>query len=331
MGRQTRGADRNSPAHGAAPRHFATIYGQGTGFAPADQVCQLAAAGSTPTRADGCRQEPIGCRQEPCVKHNGAKRRRGPSMYEMEGPRLRPAALASRLLGRRALRGARLASLASRLLRCRVLRDATGVRFPTSAPVAWPFRRSRGFPRADPVFSGERFLLPIGWAAQALSARTSRFFCRPQDIWRLSPVHGNFPPRRPQVVHRSCGYWPAHCHWGPVTGPVTVGPAAMGPETVGCRRPEHQVFFAPTASWRRGLSEAPTPGWSHPVREEATDVARPRPASAGRPGAADRGQETQPGQDSRDHGRGRAGERGHRRWRRRQPARVRARDDGTAE
>ena len=68
-------------------------------------------------------------------------------MYEMEGPRLRPAALASRLLGRRALRGARLASLANRLLRCRVLRDATGVRFPTSAPVAWLFRRSQGFPR----------------------------------------------------------------------------------------------------------------------------------------------------------------------------------------
>jgi hypothetical protein len=32
-------------------------------------------------------------------------------MYEMEGPRLRPAALASRLLGRRVLRGACLAAL----------------------------------------------------------------------------------------------------------------------------------------------------------------------------------------------------------------------------
>jgi hypothetical protein len=67
-------------------------------------------------------------------------------MYEMEGPRLRPAALASRLLGRRALRDARLAALANRLLRCRVLRGTTGVKFPTSAPVARPFHRSLGFP-----------------------------------------------------------------------------------------------------------------------------------------------------------------------------------------
>ena len=38
------------------------------------------------------------------------------------------------------------AALASRLLRCRVLRGATGVRFPPSAPVARPFHRSLGFP-----------------------------------------------------------------------------------------------------------------------------------------------------------------------------------------
>jgi hypothetical protein len=85
-------------------------------------------------------------------------------MYEMEGPRQRPAALASRLLGRhvprdaclaalanrllgrRVLLGGCLAALANRLLRCRVLRGATGVRFPTSAPVSRPFHRSLGFP-----------------------------------------------------------------------------------------------------------------------------------------------------------------------------------------
>ena len=67
-------------------------------------------------------------------------------MYEMEGPRLRLAALASRLLDRRALRGARHAALANRLLRCRVLRGATCVSFPTSAPVARRFRRSLGLP-----------------------------------------------------------------------------------------------------------------------------------------------------------------------------------------
>jgi hypothetical protein len=67
-------------------------------------------------------------------------------MYEMEGPRLRPAALASRFLDRRALRDARLAAVANRFLRCRVLRGATGVRFPPSAPVTRPFRRSQGLP-----------------------------------------------------------------------------------------------------------------------------------------------------------------------------------------
>jgi hypothetical protein len=51
-------------------------------------------------------------------------------MYEMEGPRLRPAALASRLLGHRALRDACLAALANRLLRCRLLRGTTGCQFP---------------------------------------------------------------------------------------------------------------------------------------------------------------------------------------------------------
>ena len=68
-------------------------------------------------------------------------------MYEMEGPRLRPAALASRLLGHRALRDACLAALANRLLRCVCCVAPPVVRFPTSAPVARPFHRSRGFPR----------------------------------------------------------------------------------------------------------------------------------------------------------------------------------------
>ena len=117
----------------------------------------------------------------------------------MEGPRLRLAALASRLLDRRALRGARLAALANRLLRCRLLLGATGAGLPTSAPVARPFHRSLGLPREDPVFSGEEFLLPIGPAAQGLSARSSRFFFHPHDICRLSPMHSNFPLRRAQA------------------------------------------------------------------------------------------------------------------------------------
>ena len=67
-------------------------------------------------------------------------------MYEMEGPRLRPAALvADCSAAARCVTPASLA-LANRLLRCRVLRGAAGVRFPTSAPVARPFHRSLGFP-----------------------------------------------------------------------------------------------------------------------------------------------------------------------------------------
>ena len=53
-------------------------------------------------------------------------------------------------------------------------------------------------PWVVPVFGGERFLLPIGRAAQGLSARSSRFFFHPHDICRLSPMHTSFPPGRPQ-------------------------------------------------------------------------------------------------------------------------------------
>ena len=120
-------------------------------------------------------------------------------MYEMEGPRLRLAALASRLLGRRALRDARLAALANRLLRCRVLRGAHRCQNPDLRAGYPALPSSLGFPGADPVFGGERFLLPIGRAAQGLSARSSRFFFHPYDIFRLSPMHSNFPPRRPQA------------------------------------------------------------------------------------------------------------------------------------
>jgi hypothetical protein len=139
------------------------------------------------------------------------------------GLALCPAALVSRLLGHRTLRCTRLAASAGRLLGRRASRGGCLAAF--SKPIAqklsaaWRHRssgsrRPRRLPGpsivplvslgADPVFSGERFLLPIGSAAQALSARTSRFFSRPQDICCLSPVHGGFPPRstqlRPQLL-----------------------------------------------------------------------------------------------------------------------------------
>jgi len=87
-----------------------------------------------------------------------------------------------------------------RLLSCRVLRGVPPVSAsrrprqspgPSSVPLV-----SLG---ADPVFSGEEFLLPTEAVAQGLSARSSRFFSHPQDICCLSSVHGRFPPSRSQV------------------------------------------------------------------------------------------------------------------------------------
>jgi hypothetical protein len=62
-----------------------------------------------------------------------------------------------------------------------------------------PARRFRVAPEADPVFSSERFLRPAEHAAQGFSGITSRFFCHPQDIRRLSPVHALSPLLRAQL------------------------------------------------------------------------------------------------------------------------------------
>jgi hypothetical protein len=87
-------------------------------------------------------------------------------MYEMEGPRAAPQPSAP--IARQPRTAWRHpTALASRLLSCRVRRGATGVGFPPSGPVA---RSVLCVPSvslgADPVFSGERFLLPIEPAAQ---------------------------------------------------------------------------------------------------------------------------------------------------------------------
>jgi hypothetical protein len=135
------------------------------------------------------------CRETPLqsVSSAGRAQRRGPSMYEMEGPRLAPlpwSADCSATAGPAA---------------------TTGFKIPPSAPVARPSRVPRVAPRADPFFSGERFLLPSALPAQGLCATTSRFFCHPQDIRCLSPVHNRFPPPRPQVYPQPGGNlqgWP---------------------------------------------------------------------------------------------------------------------------
>ena len=79
-------------------------------------------------------------------------------MYEMEGPRLAPlpwSADCSATAGPVA---------------------ATGVKIPPSVPVARPSRVPQVTPRADPFFSGEKFLLPSAHPAQGLYATSSRFF-----------------------------------------------------------------------------------------------------------------------------------------------------------
>jgi hypothetical protein len=76
---------------------------------------------------------------------------------------------------------------------------------PVNAGLLDPPGVPRVSPEADPVFSSERFLRPVERATQALSAITSRFFCHPQDIRCLSPVHPISPPDRAQLFHRFPG------------------------------------------------------------------------------------------------------------------------------
>jgi hypothetical protein len=110
----------------------------------------------------------------------------------------------SRLLGRQSLRTRRTAGMpiaqipsAARHLR---LPDPA-VRAGRPALPALP-----GFPSGGARLGGEEFLLPTEYAAQGFSARTSRFFGRPQDICCLSPVHGCFPLTVHRLIHRSWGF-----------------------------------------------------------------------------------------------------------------------------
>jgi hypothetical protein len=127
-------------------------------------------------------------------------------MYEMEGPRLRPAALASRLLGRRVLRDACLAALANRLLRCRVLQGTRRCQIPdvrAGCPALPPFP---GFPLGRIPSSAVRDFY-------CQSARLHKGFPREvQDsffIHMTSPVYppctATFHRAVHSLVHRICG------------------------------------------------------------------------------------------------------------------------------
>ena len=181
-------------------------------------------------------------------------------MYEMEGPRLCPEALATRLLRGRTPRSYH---------QCQILAVSTGrPALPASPPV------SLGL---EPVFSGEEFLLPTAPAAQGFSGISSRFFCRPQDICRLSPVHSSFPLAYAQVCPQSV--WTDRSECVPSSG---------------C-----EFKAANTGSPLRSAAEVARRGWEHqlPANRRTDDVARLTTGG--------RGQGPQPGQDpNRDRSRG---------------------------
>jgi len=182
--------------------------------------------------------------------------------------------------------------------RCQIPRRPRRLPGPSVVPVV-----SLG---ADPVFSGERFLLPLSSGAQGLSARSSRFFGHPQDICCLSPVHGCFPPGHAQVRPQQLG--------------ITAGLAFRPRRTLG-------RLTASAEAFQKEAGEAGRISFER----KAADVARPRPAERGRPDAEDRGQGPQPGPASQDHRDCWPGECPHRGRRRLHPARIRARNIGPAE
>jgi hypothetical protein len=186
-------------------------------------------------------------------------------MYEMEGPRLCPGALASRLLRGRTPRSYH---------QCQILAVSTGrPALPASPPV------SLGL---EPVFCGEEFLLATAPAAQGLSAISSRFFCRPQDICRLSPVHSSFPLAYAQVC------------------PQSVWTDRPGGHMSSALRAERSEYRQPAQKRGRGCPARLEP--QSPANRRTDDVAR---LTAGTQRGPGRGQGPQPGQDpNRDRSRG---------------------------
>jgi hypothetical protein len=113
----------------------------------------------------------------------------------------RPAALGTRLPGRLARRDVRLrpwqADRSATV--CCIARCPRNPASPVNAGLLDPPGVPRVTPEANPVFSSESFLRPVASAAQGFSRITSRFFCHPQDIWCLSPVHTTSPLCRAQI------------------------------------------------------------------------------------------------------------------------------------
>ena len=173
MTRRTRHADENpsrpAPSATAVPLDGPHL-NAGNVHCGAGQVCRTSASGITAPR-------------------RYAKRRRGPSMYEMEGPRAAPPAKSPIARQPRAAwrlphrPGKPIAQMpcAARCHRCQIPAVRSG------HPVRAAFPR---FPLGRIPSSVVRdFYCQLSRQHKGLSAISSRFFSHPQDICCLSSVH----------------------------------------------------------------------------------------------------------------------------------------------
>ncbi len=203
------------------------------GLTPAGDVCQLSAAGSTPhvSRLNANVSNGAG--------NSRAQRRRGPSMYEIEGPRLRPAALASRLLGRRALRDACLAALSKPIAQmpCAAWRHRCQIPDVRAGRPALP-----SFPR-----------FPLG---RIPSSVVRDFYCQ------SAAAHKTFPQELQDslAIHRTSVVYPLCTAAFHRLVHSFIHRSRGLPTPHACRTADRGWFSRPTDSARRARSEAGTPG-----------------------------------------------------------------------
>jgi hypothetical protein len=194
-------------------------------------------------------------------------------MYEMEGPRLRHTALACRLLGHRALRDACPAALASRLLRCRVLRGATGVRFPAvraGCPALPSF----------PWFPSGRIPSSVVRDFYCLSAAAHKAFPREvQDslaIHRTSVVY----PLCTAAFHRAMHRF-VHSGWGLRLGVAVQPRRTLGRLTACAEAFQKEAGEAGRISFERKAADVARPRPAERGRPDAEDRGQgPQPGPA---------------------------------------------------
>ena len=168
----------HDPAQTAAARPPANLGTERRAFGPEQRVaggavCRCPRRGNLRTGETGTPQG--AARLVPRTQE------RGPSMYEMEGPRLAPAALACRLPGHRAPRGCHRPRVPARL---------AGLRDPSCLVPRHPARPASGSPRLGTSSVVTAFLLPTQPGTQGLCAGSAK-------ILLSSTGHLPFIPRAP--------------------------------------------------------------------------------------------------------------------------------------